>query len=299
MKIFERTVTLGMLAAREIELVNRKRSLKDRLSELENNAATALAETDAPSELDAVIRARTELNSIDAAIGVIRGRRPAICETARGEKLAEIRRQIKKKSGELATLMEKTQKLLRELSTLQGVNYTEGILRLEPTSNDGVFGCQTAKFETLQAEILTLEQQIFQIESSPAYLSVGSVDIEGELSTAEILSAALQQSSNGPTAESLIQWLDTCADDDRLPGRSFDGFARRVRIQWRAGEIDEHGSYVFVKELAKKNHEVRGLPLDNVVSKLTCGASFDLSTATFKAKVPESRVRSRFAPVTA
>jgi hypothetical protein len=268
--IFGQKNELEKLATREMELSNQKRALVASLQLAEQSAGEALAAGEAEHELADVLKHRTKLSVLDLAVSSLRKRRPAVIAEQFAEQARGVRADAAEKKKQLAEIESKTSKLLRQLSAIEGVTYSDAILSCEASGPNMFFA---PKSDTLRYEITQIEAKADSLESR-AIPDRGEVDLEDVIDDQAVIAAALMHPSHGPTAESVQAFLMSCAKTNRLPEGGFGNRPRRVRVQFFRGEIDYAGSYVYVRELAKPhavNYGVNFAP-----------GSVDVETATFR-----------------
>lgn len=240
---------------RERDLTRRKLEIQDSLAAVEAAAGARLLdaeETEAGGDSDAALadlgRAQAELRAIIVALSGCRSRRMEALRAKRAGEVAALRKQISAKEGELAKLDAETDALLNKLSELQRMKYTPGILMPNPAQ--GFF--ETPYAGKLRMEITDLEGRATQMESS-GVPSSGTVDLNSEagIDVDAILTAALSHSSEGPSAEQVLEWSDGCKRMARNRHTPIEGHViNRCYVKWRAGVINEAESYLFCRALA-------------------------------------------------
>jgi hypothetical protein len=278
---------LEKIAAKEIELCQRKQEKALALAEAEDAAGREFMET-GKSKIGRVLKLRAERDAIDSALKACRAARVDAIKSKIAAEAADLRRQIADKQRELADLEAKTRKHLTALSELEldgGALYTSAVLSLQHSGGDALTPLLLPKSQKLRAEIEGLERKANDLTRWTLPDS-GSVNIEGT-SINELLMAVLTHSSQVPSAEDVIKWHRLCEAESNKP---FGDFTRRYQLQWKdGGQIDHAQSSVFVRDLAKKieprytgiNPE-HAIPADQEF-KPPSASSFDVQSGTFKA----------------
>jgi hypothetical protein len=257
---------LEKIAGREIELTNRKTAALAQLASARDAAGIAMVESDARVEIESVARLAAEVETATRAIELVRGRRPEAIAAENRKSAEAIRAEATTKKKEFDSLQSKTSKLFGEISKLEGVPYDNWVLGYQPEGCvpfDSVLK-RTPKSEALALEVQSLESKAdaLQAASVPPH---GYVDIE-ITSDEDAVLATLKHRSAGPSAEMVKKWLTSCADHNRVPGRSFGDLPRRVRIEWRDGAIDRNTSVVSVRALTRKRTDTISTELYEVAS---------------------------------
>ena len=237
------------LAEREIELVREKQVKTRELSEAEHGAGLAYLENKT-TNLDQIIKLQAVLNMTKNALQACRAQRLAAIESKFRTDAQETRRRAAKKQSELADLEAKTNRLLADLSSLEGMTFTQAILACQPAS-DPLQPRPVPKSALLRTEISELSWRAVELESKKIPNS-GTVDVEAATSLDELLFAVLTHESEGPTGQEVLGWTDACQASALKRGgvnAQFGDLARRYRLCWTDGKIDLAASYVFVAAL--------------------------------------------------
>lgn len=247
MNIFNKAVSeFERLCTKELSLVTRRQQALTALASAKAAAGIALADdSEATAELEIIWRLNADIDAADHAIHLIRERRPAAIAAEQQKEADAIRAEAATKRRELGGLQAKTAKLWAQLSELEGAKL----------SGENVMVEGGLRSEALSHAADTLEAKALEVESA-GIRAYGFVDLEDVTSDGMLIEAVLRHKSAGPSAEAVQEWLTSCADDQRVPGRAFDARPRRVRLEWAASKIDAMASYQFVPGLARKRSGV-------------------------------------------
>jgi hypothetical protein len=261
---------------RELDLTRRKLQVQDSLATVEAAAGARLLdaeETEDGGGSDAALgdlgRAQAELRAIGVAIAGCRWRRLDAIRAKRAGEVAYLRKQISAKETELAKLDSETQQCIDKLNELQHTKLTVGIVM--PNPEQGF--CEIPYGGKLRTEIADLEGRAAQMESCEIPPN-GMVDLNSEvgIEVDAVLSAALSHSSDGPSAQLVLDWFDGCKRMARSRHTPIEGHAiNRCYLKWRAGVIIEAESYLFCRALATP---VKGPTFGEVSGYNTAAGSF-------------------------
>jgi hypothetical protein len=261
----ERTIS------REIGLTTQKRAAVAALVVAREAAGSALVDGEARQELASVTRLVEEISAASRAIGLLRARRSTAIVAENGAAANRLRSEAKEKQSELNSLNAKVLKALADIGKLEGVEYDQAGLYVAANG--------TARSERLTIQIRELNEKADALESGTVSRN-GYFDADAVTDDATVIAGVLRHASEGPTVEAVSDWLSACADNHRVPGRSFGALPRRVRIEWTGGAIDTAASYIFVSGLTRK--AVGRMRTDGSVNP---GESefFDVPTGEFRA----------------
>jgi hypothetical protein len=279
MTIFTKQTELEKLAAMEIELTAKKSNAVAALGSARTAAGLAAVDGDAESEIAEVVRYRAQADAAETAIGLIRERRGAAITAEYQERARQLRESATGKRRELSALESKTARLLAELSKLEGISYSSDLLEAQAPPEGIIPGftyCLVPRSAILRSEIADTERKAVELEST-AVPAAGTLQAEDITTDAEVITRVLLHASHGPSAAAIQLWLERCANNAALPGRSFGMLSRQVRLFWRNGLIDVEQSYIFIPSLAKTLRAV------NSIGMVADSQSFDTTTATFRA----------------
>lgn len=278
--------TIEQYARREIDLVGRLRAAKEKIGLAEAAAGAAILdsenETGAPGcgvateAVDALARAKAEVQALESAIKACRVRRLEAVKTKRAEAAAALRKQAAEMREQLEKLKAKTAKHLAEISELEGMPFA-----LTPAPAPGMWGTVPLS-QTLQNDALAADLKAASLEVEVP--RNGSVTIDDATSVDPLILAVLQHPSDGPAAEDIAAWaaavetrgVDTGASTyaPRQP-RAFGSHHRRLHLEWKNGAIDTGESFIQVGALARRPPgPVTGAP------------GFELGSDIFKAAMP-------------
>jgi multidrug efflux pump subunit AcrA (membrane-fusion protein) len=123
---------LASLESKESQLANLLAQAGTRLAEAEAGAGERFLDG-AEDPMREVIDLRLQIDTLNAALAALERRKSEAKLARRRAEAADARRQVKLKRGDLATLEGQTGKLLAELSRLEGIEYSAGILSSQPT----------------------------------------------------------------------------------------------------------------------------------------------------------------------
>lgn len=240
------------LVEREISLCKQRSAKARELSQAEDTARLALL-GDAPIEETTapVARLNAELAAIDLAIATCRARRPEAIRAAFTAEAERLKAEADAKGKELASLQAKTSKLLAALSDLEGVEYEEAILSVQPARAIGT-GYAVPRSARLQTEISRLTRKASDLEGQDVP-AAGGIDLDGVSDLREVIAAVLRERSVGPGAAAVSAWLEACEANAANSGFKRGDLMDRVYLRWEDGVIDP-SSYVFVKALIRNDH---------------------------------------------
>lgn len=243
---------LEKLATKEIELTARRRTKSAELAAANETACRALLE-DAPigETTSSVAQLSAEIAAIDLAIATIRSQRASAIRVEIRAEAAKLKTQADAKSKELSGIREKSAKLLKELSAIQWVEYTEWLLGQQRESKLGAFA--VPRIVVLGNEIARLEQEAAGLESKEAPTS-GGIDLDNVADDVRVVNAVLNERSVGPEVKAVERWLEECEANAAKCGFKHGEPLDRVYLQWRDGSIDRGASYVYVSSLMRDNH---------------------------------------------
>jgi hypothetical protein len=262
---------LEKIISREIDLTTQKRAAVAALAVAREAAGRALVEGEAGQELASVTRLVEEISAASRAISLIRARRAHAITVENVTAANRLRSQAADAQREMNTLNTKVGKLLADLGKIEGVEFDQA----------GIFVAANgpSRSDTLSAQIRDLNAKADTLESG-AVPKNGCFDGDAITDEATVIAGVLRHHSEGPLAEAVADWLSACADNVRVPGRSFGNLPRRVRMEWTGSVIDTAVSYVFVPGLTRK---AVGRTMTN--GSVNPGESefFDLPTGEFRA----------------
>jgi hypothetical protein len=246
---------------KELALLSRRHEIERTIAAAESTAAVAMLDDDDPSGTNAAAtiagfdRANAEIRALNGAIAGCRTRRLDAIRAQRAQGVEKIRRDAADKMQQMRSVDSRAQKLLAQISELEECDY---LPKATPRSG------------RLRAEAEALERQAQDVEAQGVPDS-GMIDLEAATTSEEVVVAALQFPADGPPAEKLFAWLESCerAAVQRC-GSGFGDRPRRVRIEWDADGI-KPSSYVLCIALARKQPRQPGDETD----------SYDIPSGTF------------------
>jgi hypothetical protein len=225
---------------RELELVLDREARADALKKVEAQAGVEYLDNQSGGAVDQVLRLQVELATIGRAMSVCHARRLEAIKRKWAAEASELREQIAGKQKEIEALQAKTAVHLGALSDLEGVPYSDEILRQQPNDLDWR---HVPRSVGLEREAAALRDRLEVLERRKVATS-GVIDID-EVTGIEALSAAVAaHEGETPGIEAVLDW---CAACER--GTSFGELARRYRLVWKEGNIDVSESYTLIPDL--------------------------------------------------
>lgn len=235
--------TIATLAEKEMSLAAQAESKTLELQAAERAAGEAFLNDEGGNNgVDSVLRLRTELDAIEHAVGAVRARRREVILTSFKAQAKQARADASAKQAELDALVNKSAKLIEQLCALEGIDGGLLVPNGQPQLRSG----------RLAEEISGLLQKADSLDAQDVPNS-GMFDNEDNavLDNTAIVAAVLQCASDGPSCRAVRAWLSAveghAAARNKFPD-SFEKLPRRVRIEWRDGNI-VRDSYIFTPGL--------------------------------------------------
>ena len=196
------------------------------------------------TQTDGIMRAKSEVAAIDAAIHACRSRRLEAIRAKRQGDAAELRRQVEELRKQVDELAATTAKHIAAISESEGMPF---IALPAPA----VFG-QVSRSQELQSQIASFEIRAAALEADELPRA-GGVDVQDVVTTDELLLAVLRHLSDGPSAENIIAWAAGCEKHgrasrrrDSMDQRDFGDSLRNFHLSWRQGKIVYDESHVQI-----------------------------------------------------
>lgn len=243
-------------ATKEIELFGRRRAAVEAIEAAEQ--AAGIAVLDAPegestaAQTDAIMRAKSEVSAIDAAVRACRQRR-----------LEAIKR---KRAAEAVAAHEESDGLRSQIESInsQVSEHLAAVAKLEQTQFAALPLAMAADLpltQCLQMQIDALERRATALESEVP--RTGGVDVSNVTGTGELIAEMLKHEGDVPTTEDVLSWVVGCEKHGR-PGQqtgapdclAFGALLRNFHLVWRDCVIDFSQSYTQVPELIRASQGV-------------------------------------------
>lgn len=261
---FTKPQTLEELATRELELREKRSTVTAALVDAERTAGEAyLTGDDGKAEIADVTRLKVQTDAIGRAIATLRTMRGEVITAKFQREAVALRKQASERKSELTKLQDKLDSLMAQIAELEGT----------PVVIAGLneFGQKARRSHELTDQISSIEQRAADFENKqvPTY---GFIDLQSATTDDEVVRAVLLHESAAPDAQQISDWLAGC--QAAAINQPFADLPRRVRLEWKDGEIDKTASYVFVPSLAPRR-----------MSQISDGqvpAGYDSAAATFK-----------------
>ncbi len=228
---------------RELELVLDRQAKAGQVKEAEERAGAEYLDGQSGGAVDKVLKLQLELAAIGRAEDLCHARRLAAITRKWNAELNELLEQIAGNRKQTELLQAKTAVHLAALSDLEGVPYTNEILRSQP--ND-LSWKHVPRCVALEIEGRVLEDRLEVLERRKIATS-GVIDV-GPAEVTEItalLDALVGHEGEIPDVQAVLDW---CAACER--GLTFGDLPRRFRLVWdETRRINLAESYVLVPGL--------------------------------------------------
>jgi len=251
-------------ATREVQLTRQLREAQAAIASVEMTAGEALLDEPSPGDaaqpavadpVSEVGRAHARVAVLKSGLIACRKRRVDAVQSKRAIEAAALRKRAAEVSLEADVIEQKSVKLLRDLSKLNDIQFTDLILRCQPAGELVSQGYQKPKSERLRAECAALMAKADAL-TDPAKLAEPPSSLRefrsDELTTVgadEVALAVLSSDVlNVPSASEIFDWF--AAVQATRPDVA--GHARMINLVWGfEGQIDREASYVQVPSLAE------------------------------------------------
>ena len=268
--MFERTVKdaeaqIKNWATREIQLTHQLREAQSRIAGIELAAGEALLDEPSPGDaaqpavadpVSEVGRAHARVAVLKSGLIACRKRRADAVLSKRATEGAGLRKIAAEKSLAADVVEQKSTALLRKLSELNDIQYTDLILKSQPAGELISHGYQKPKSERLRAECAALMAKAdaltdpAKLAEPPTSLREFNADnvttIDVDTATLSILSSDVL---NVPSASEVFDWF--AAVDAHAPA-PFSDHRCMIHLQWNFdGSIDRDASYIQVPDLGQ------------------------------------------------
>ena len=193
----EATAAIKQLAAREIGLLSEQIAKKEQLAVAEANAGDAYLESSTTIGVDAVLRIQSEIAAIGRAITSCRGKRLAAVQAKLDAEVADLRQRAATARQQAEAITAKTKEHLAALRDIEGVDHTpQGTPHSASAANmAGLLERQAAEMERRG---IRRDRQLH---------------VDNVRSTADLLIAALEDPSDGPSAVEILRWRELIDPD--------------------------------------------------------------------------------------
>ncbi|HEY1160982.1 MAG TPA: hypothetical protein VGE83_10150 [Terracidiphilus sp.] len=233
---------IAQFGRRELELVLDRQAKAGQMKEAEERAGAEYLDGQSGGAVDKVLKLQLELAAIGRAGDLCHARRLAAITRKWSAEASELREQIAGKQEQIEALQAKTAVHLAALSDLEGVPYSNEILRSQPNDLNWKHVPRSVALErgarALGDRLEVLERR--KIATS-GVIDIGPDEVTG---IEALLAAVAAHEGETPGIEAVLDW---CAACER--GTSFGELARRYRLAWKEGTIDVCESYTLVPDL--------------------------------------------------
>jgi hypothetical protein len=238
-------------AVKEIELLGKRRAAVEAIETAEQAAGIAVLDAadgeSTSGTVERIIRAKSEVSAIDAAIRACRARRLEAIRTKRQTEAVTAREEAAKLHKQIEGIIGKVREHLAAIDALQESHFAPP--PLEPAAD-------LPLSQKLQMQLDAVERRAASLETEIP--RDGRVDVNDCRNVEPLIEAMLRHEGDVPSTQSVVDWAAACEKHGRAPRLDgatdhleFGELSRNFHLIWRHNSIDYSQSYTQVPSLVR------------------------------------------------